>query len=341
MNSHVMKRFLATRHRTKLQAASTQQATQPWNWHKFVWSPKMLPKIKTFIWRCSLNNLPTGENLRRRGLLGNTLCTRCGAEETLEHIFFSCAPAKAVWELCPWTEPMDPLSCTSFRNTLEISFSKVNLPPIGTSANIFAWVCWSLWINRNQFTFENKSTAPRDILSKAIALLKEWEFAQPPPAQSPNIPPPLIPTQISSSATIICCSDAAWKKDSGEAGLAWIFKKHTGEEISRGCRHDYHVSSALMAEALAVRAALEHAFSLNLNIIWLRSDCKRLIQAINSTQGSVELYGVLADIESIIASSPSFSFHASFIPRALNGPADLLAKSSLCNKLSVLGSGPH
>ncbi|KAF2604689.1 hypothetical protein F2Q70_00028102 [Brassica cretica] len=167
------------------------------------------------MWRCSLNSLPTGENLRKRGLLGHTLCARCGAEETLEHILFLCAPATVVWDLCPWTVPLDPLTCSSFRNTLEVSFTKVNLPPIGTSANIFAWICW---INRNQFTFESKQTTPRDILSNAI-------------------------------------------------------------------------SSTLMAEALAARAALDHALSLNFTIIWLISDCKRLIQAITTNQRSVELFG--------------------------------------------------
>ncbi|XP_013614718.1 PREDICTED: uncharacterized protein LOC106320921 [Brassica oleracea var. oleracea] len=187
------------------------------------------------------------------------------------------------------------------------NFTKVNLPPIGTSANIFAWICWSPWINRNQFTFESKQTAPRDILSKAIALLKEWEYAQPPLAQAANIPPPQIPVLISSSASIVCYSDAAWNKDSGEAGLAWIFTKHTGEEISRGCRHHYHVSSALTAEALAARAALDHTLSLNFTIIWLRSDYKRLIQAITTNQRSVELSGVLANIESSILLSLLFT----------------------------------
>ncbi|KAF3554130.1 hypothetical protein F2Q69_00016944 [Brassica cretica] len=48
---------------------------------------------------------------------------------------------------------------------------------------------------------------------------------------------------------------------------------------------------ALMAEALAARTALDHALSLNFTIIWLRSACKRLIQAITTNQRSVELFG--------------------------------------------------
>lgn len=95
---------------------------------------------------------------KKRGFLGHILCVRCGAEESLEHIFFHCEPAKEVWELCPLTILIDHLACSSFRITLQDSLTKVNLPIIGTSSNIFAWICWSLWINRNQFTVENKQT---------------------------------------------------------------------------------------------------------------------------------------------------------------------------------------
>ncbi|CAG7909006.1 unnamed protein product [Brassica rapa] len=87
-------------------------------------------------------------------------------------------------------------------------------------------------------------------------------------------------------------------------------------------------------------ASLEHAASLNINIILLRSNCQGLIQAISTNQRSVELFGVLSDIETTIASSFDF-FHAFFVYRVSNGSADLWAKNSLCNKLFVLGSGPH
>lgn len=100
-----------------------------WNWNKFIWTPRLLPKIKLFLWRCAINNLPTGENLRKWGLQRNTLCSRCGEEETLEHILFHCDMAVAVWELCPWSVPLSSRSCTSFRDTLQSSFLKTNLPP--------------------------------------------------------------------------------------------------------------------------------------------------------------------------------------------------------------------
>ncbi|WZZ82151.1 hypothetical protein YC2023_102723 [Brassica napus] len=167
----------------------------------------LVQKIKLFIRRCALNNLPTEENLRKRGLQGHTLCSRCGEEETLEHILFQCDMAVAVWELCPWSVPLSSRTCTSFRDTLQSSFLKTN---------------------RNLHTFENKQITPPEVISKAIALLREWETSQTSIAQLPSNPPaPQLPSQISSPSTIICNTEAAWCKETREAGLAWIFTFQT------------------------------------------------------------------------------------------------------------------
>ncbi|KAL0862649.1 hypothetical protein Bca101_041767 [Brassica carinata] len=78
-----------------------------------------------------------------------------------------------------------------------------------------------------------------------------------------------------------------------------------------------------------IRVFLQHAIDLGYNKIWFRSDSLGLIQAIDSTSKPKELYGILSDVGSLSASL-YFCFF-SFIPRAQNGPADLVAKSALCN----------
>ncbi|XP_013589689.1 PREDICTED: uncharacterized protein LOC106298154 [Brassica oleracea var. oleracea] len=96
----------------------------------------------------------------------------------------------------------------------------VNLPPVGSSANLFPWICWGLWINRNLRTFENKQTPPPEILSCAIALLQEWAAQPQASDRSRSLPSQLPPTQISSLSTIICNTDATWNKDTGNQG--WL-----------------------------------------------------------------------------------------------------------------------
>ncbi|KAF3565087.1 hypothetical protein DY000_02019617 [Brassica cretica] len=114
---------------------------------------------------------------------------------------------------------------------------KSSIPTNSLIHILFPWICWGLWINRNLHTFENKQITPPEVISKAIALLLEWESAQ--TTQPPSYhTAPQLPLQISSPSTIICNTDAVWCKETREAGLAWIFTSPTGREINRGCVYE-------------------------------------------------------------------------------------------------------
>ncbi|RID46143.1 hypothetical protein BRARA_I02824, partial [Brassica rapa] len=95
-------------------------------------------------------------------------------------------------------------------------------------------------------------------------------------------------------------------------------------ETSSTCLAD-HVSSALMAEALAVRSALLHAIDLNFNSIWLQSNSQVFVAALSSGRHPTELYRVLSDIATISCSSFCFC-RFTFIKREFNGLADSYAK---------------
>ena len=92
-----------------------------------------------------------------------------------------------------------------------------------------------------------------------------------------------------------------------------------------------------MAEAIAIRDALLHAASLNYSHICLRTDSQVIAQAINRKSSTMELYGLLSDIDSLIfsTSSPFVFCFVVFIPRTANGPADQLAKAQFASHLRV------
>ena len=93
-----------------------------------------------------------------------------------------------------------------------------------------------------------------------------------------------------------------------------------------------------MGEALAIREALLQAASHNYPHICIRIDSQVLVQAISFCRNTMELYGVLSDIDDLAFSStfPFISCRFLFIPRANNGLADGLAKSCLSTHV-VLG----
>lgn len=163
--------------------------------------------------------------------------------------------------------------------------------------------------------------------TKVLTDAREWSLAQILDVPHPKITqiqrrPQSIPINV-----VTCNTDAAWKKETSAAGLAWIFDSSSPMPVTEGFQFQDRVSSALMAEGLAVREALSHALHLGITMIWLRSDSLSLIKAIDSITKLMNLYGILSDIESL---SSCFAFcYFTFIPREENGPAYSLAKACL------------
>ncbi|KAL5541131.1 hypothetical protein UlMin_043417 [Ulmus minor] len=65
------------------------------NWWTTLWTLKLPPKIKIFLWRSCLNALPTKDNLVKRGIKTLQSCPRCGeVQESVLHVFFECIYAR-------------------------------------------------------------------------------------------------------------------------------------------------------------------------------------------------------------------------------------------------------
>lgn len=68
--------------------SSSSNKSKNWWW---IWRLNIMPKVKTFLWRCMQDSLPTRINLLKRGIDIVHLCPNCGfEEETLEHTLRDC-----------------------------------------------------------------------------------------------------------------------------------------------------------------------------------------------------------------------------------------------------------
>ncbi|GJX51872.1 RNA-directed DNA polymerase, eukaryota, reverse transcriptase zinc-binding domain protein [Tanacetum coccineum] len=65
------------------------------------WNKNVPIKVNVFLWRLSLNKLPSRMNLDRKGIDADSfLCPTCQDDvETVNHIFFNCDLAKRLWAL--------------------------------------------------------------------------------------------------------------------------------------------------------------------------------------------------------------------------------------------------
>lgn len=197
------------------------------------------------------------------------------------------------------------------------------------STPLYPWILWVLWTNRNKLIFENKLFSEEDSILKAIQDARAWRAAQT-LVKKPSLPQfmvwtPYVP--IANSYTWSVFYDAAWDSSTRNCGMGWQLCDANNSIIERSSSHRRFVPSALVVEALAVKAALVAAVSSHVSSINLFSGCKNLISLLHTQGQDVTLKGILHDIAMLASSFTSICFI--YIPRLANVRADLLAKEAL------------
>ena len=193
-----------------------------------------------------------------------------------------------------------------------------------------------LWTSRNQLCFEDKSFPETEVLAKAIKDAREWQdakagiktpFASPKDCRRTEAhnQPYLLP-QIDENV-FSCYSDAAWNSLPCAGGLGWICYKPDGAMLVQGSNSAEVVPSVIMAEALALKAAMEAAISHDIKDLVCFSDSKSLISLITRNKSVVTLQGILHDLGVLSLSLSSISFK--FVNRNGNLVSDRLAKEAL------------
>lgn len=145
---------------------------------------------------------------------------RCNAEESITHLFFQCPYAAQV---APISQAIDPVSFNSFQDGWNCTRKIHSLPPTGIEAgSLTAWICWSIWISRNQLVFQKRNFSPAETIQKALFDAREWKLAQ--ISSSPRHSIPAIRTEPNPRRPEHCVvfTDAAWNSSTGDAGLGWI-----------------------------------------------------------------------------------------------------------------------
>lgn len=141
----------------------------------FPWNLKVPPKIKIFLWKISHNILPTNEMLYTR--LHNTnidiTCRICNnAVENITHIFRDCTTATHCWKhLLKWWEVA--FIPPSMEDWLWKAFTTANHTPYKDNwQTTLSAMLWTLWLNRNEEIFNDKTST----LEQLQYLIKHRSF---------------------------------------------------------------------------------------------------------------------------------------------------------------------
>lgn len=263
------------------------------NWRKCVWNIACSPKIRQFLWKVMHNALAVGESLLKCGMQVDGRCKRCGESESVLHVMFHCSFARRIWDSCPALFAPPASSISSVEDLLKAGTRMVNLPPVGLSVPLYLWVLWVLWISRNQLRFEDKSFSESVVLAKAIKSAREWQNANTSNKTNSDSPKDCqrkeacktTPAMPQTNIDIFSCySDAAWNSSTCAGGMGWICLQPDGTTLVQGSSSSEVVASVIMAEALALKAAMEAAISHEAKDLICFSDSKNLISLITGNK---------------------------------------------------------
>ncbi|GAA0163845.1 hypothetical protein LIER_19617 [Lithospermum erythrorhizon] len=121
---------------------------------KNIWGLKVSPRVKSFIWKCVNNILPTKDRLRRRGVLVNSNYVLCkNASENLLHLFLHCPFSCRMWFSTPLNMCTTGYPWASFKEWwahMSTQFHTLGCPE---NLDSVACVLWYLWKYRNGVVF--------------------------------------------------------------------------------------------------------------------------------------------------------------------------------------------
>eukprot|EP00253_Pinus_taeda_P010228 PITA_10228 len=287
----------------------------PAQW-KFIWEFPSLPKIDFFCWTAAHQSILTRDNLRRRGMEGQSRCPLCLSDaETVSHLLLLCPFAQEVWRGVLKLEPANfdlpdsiPSLLRSWASSSPFNFNKKSLLK----------TCW-MWIPK--FTYWKLWPIPPDASHANWEIrLEESEFIK----------------WRSALEDHYLFFDGASKGNPGIAGSGGVLLNPGGFTEMR-FHSGLGIETNNRAEALALWQGLNLAINRNILSLFVFGDSRLIIQDLlfPKTPHQVHLAPIIKKIRLLL---PKFNKIAFFhILRALNTQADLEANlGSLCSRRSLV-----
>ena len=305
--------------------------TKVWN---TVWSLQVPPKVRHFLWQASHESLPTRNNLHRRHVIDDPMCTSCNSEpESTLHILWLCSITKQLWQSVPWHRKLIKDTYSDFQEHLLNCVQTLST----TELKLFAMMSWSLWYQRNCVRLNKPVEPVASLLPRTYELLQEYIDVQERPIQN----------QIQAVGQIQSRTTVSWKppamgrvkinydgavfNKTGEAGIGVIIRNPQGVVMASLSQRIPFPHSVEAVEATAARVAVQLAYDLGFKEVEVEGDSINIVQALSQTEPNYTLYGHIIN-DTKFTSQLLVSVHFLHVKREGNKVAHSLAKRARCNQ---------
>ncbi|CAN1304053.1 hypothetical protein LINPERPRIM_LOCUS26067 [Linum perenne] len=140
-----------------------------------VWKARVPSKVACLSWKIYFGKVANLDNLQCRGFTLANRCVLCGSnEESVQHLFLSCAFASEVWTLVSSKLSIHgphPFSLAGFiQGWKEVNCSKSFI----SKKVILHAVLWYIWLERNNRIFRDVDCSPTSTTIKLWLAVGDW-----------------------------------------------------------------------------------------------------------------------------------------------------------------------
>lgn len=136
----------------------------------FIWDVKLPLRLKVFLWLMLKRSILTKDNLIYRGWVGDKTCMFCGADESINHLFFFCPLSRYIWNYlcCTFGLPSPPVDIGQLFTVWVKKFARRprKLVLFGLVA-----IFWTIWKVHNSACFQRNWPAKH---VSAIHVICHW-----------------------------------------------------------------------------------------------------------------------------------------------------------------------
>uniref|UniRef100_A0A2N9E606 RNase H type-1 domain-containing protein n=1 Tax=Fagus sylvatica TaxID=28930 RepID=A0A2N9E606_FAGSY len=294
------------------------------NLWKNIWSLKVIPRVKSFLWRACLEALPTKANLFNRHLATSPLFDECHQEpEDIMHVIWYCKITNEVWRdykfLAGIYKISPPMSLAGLLSVVMNCKNEVEIQS-------FAAIAWLLWNRRNKRRFEHVWDSTQSIKQHSLSLIEEY-------ATTCEVQGPSCPTSTNIQWSPLRGNhrkinfDGALFAESNSAGIGVIVRDSSGNPEATLSKRIVSPSSPATIEALAALEAVKLAKNLGLTEVEFEEDASEIISALEDPSANLSMYGnIISDTQLEAGSLQWFCF--SHVKRKANEVAHVLARKA-------------
>ncbi|KAG7564174.1 Ribonuclease H domain [Arabidopsis suecica] len=302
------------------------------------WQVHCPPKIRHFLWQILTGCVPVTENLRKRGIVCDTGCARCGEPvETINHTLFQCHPARQIWALSQVPTAMGNFPTDSIFTNLDHLFWRI---PSEFDSSAFPWIIWYIWKARNEKIFENIDKDPLEVLRLAEKEAQLWQSAQSELHNGNHGHVELVTQSRVGDASLDsnfsgyrCFVDGSWKESDKFSGTGWFCTSSNGEPPTMGAANLRRSLSPLHTEVEALLWAMKCMIGADNQEVAFFTDCSDLVKMVSSP---TEWPAFSVYLEEFQSDKEEFStFSLSLISRSANVKADNLARKVRTEPLHI------